>query len=168
MPETSFPSPFGAILLREQKDKLTDLLWTATLSISPEEHEETPFLRETARQLEAYFAGKLRRFSIPLAPHGTSFMLQVWEALLTIPYGRTASYKDIAEAAGTPEAVCAVGMACHRNPIAIMIPCHRIIGKNGKLVGYAGGLDTKRGLLEREGVLQARLPLYSHSMRNPS
>ena len=95
-------------------------------------------------------------------------MLQVWEALLTIPYGRTASYKDIAEAAGTPEAVCAVGMACHRNPIAIMIPCHRIIGKNGKLVGYAGGLDTKRGLLEREGVLQARLPLYSHSMRNPS
>jgi methylated-DNA-[protein]-cysteine S-methyltransferase len=101
-------------------------------------------------QLDEYFAGRRRTFDVPLAPGGTAFQQEVWAALRAIPYGRTASYGDIARQIGRPNAVRAVGLANGRNPIAIVVPCHRVIGANGKLVGYAGGLATKRVLLDLE------------------
>lgn len=111
---------------------------------------ETPLLKEAARQLKNYFAGELKKFSLPLAPEGTPFMKQVWAALCEIPYGKTASYRDIAEKIGRPKAARAVGLANNRNPIPIIIPCHRVIGADGSLVGYGGGLDIKKRLLELE------------------
>ena len=111
----------------------------------------TPLIREAFRQLEAYFRGDLKVFSLPLAPAGTPFQRRVWEVLLTIPYGETASYGDVAAAAGNVKAARAVGMANNRNPVAIVIPCHRVIGADGRLVGSGGGLELKRRLLELEG-----------------
>ena len=105
---------------------------------------------ETRRQLEEYFAGNRKAFSIPLHPVGTDFQLQVWKALLNIPYGATRSYKQIATSIGRPEAVRAVAGAIGANGISILIPCHRIIGSNRSLTGYAGGLEAKRMLLEIE------------------
>jgi methylated-DNA-[protein]-cysteine S-methyltransferase len=101
-------------------------------------------------QLKAYFAGKLREFDLPLAPQGTDFQQRVWLALLRIPYGATASYGDIARAVGEPGASRAVGAANGQNPVAIIIPCHRVIGANGTLTGYGGGLPNKKFLLELE------------------
>jgi methylated-DNA-[protein]-cysteine S-methyltransferase len=111
---------------------------------------ETSLIKEAFLQLEAYFAGRLYEFSLPLAPQGTEFMQSVWKALLAIPYGKTVSYKDIAVAIDNPRAVRAVGMANNKNPIPIFIPCHRVIGSNGKLVGYGGGLSIKEFLLNLE------------------
>lgn len=111
---------------------------------------ETTLIREAFLQLEAYFAGQLHEFSLPLAPQGTEFMQSVWKALLAIPYGETVSYKDIAVAIDNPKAVRAVGMANNKNPIPIFIPCHRVIGSDGKLVGYGGGLSIKEFLLDLE------------------
>jgi len=108
-----------------------------------------------AEQLTAYFAGDLRSFDLPLAPAGTAFQQQVWTALRSIPYGATASYREIAEAVGNPAATRAVGTANARNPLPIIVACHRVIGADGSLTGYAGGLDTKRYLLRLEGVLLA-------------
>lgn len=125
-------------------------LETARLQEFGPEREEPPVVKEAFRQLDLYLAGKLKEFALPLRPEGTVFMKKVWDALLEVPYGTTASYKDIAEAVGSPKAVRAVGMANARNPIAIFIPCHRIIGHGGKLVGYGGGLDLKKHLLELE------------------
>lgn len=101
-------------------------------------------------QLEEYLAGERKRFDLPLCPQGTAFQKKVWEALCTIPYGQTRSYADIAVQIGDPKACRAVGMANNRNPIAILVPCHRVIGKNGDLTGYAGGLEIKRRLLDLE------------------
>jgi len=111
---------------------------------------ETELIREALRQLDAYLAGDLKRFSLPLAPCGTEFMRKVWRALCDVPYGETASYKDIARAVLNPGAARAVGQANNKNPIPVFIPCHRIIGTNGKLVGYRGGLDVKKKLLDLE------------------
>jgi methylated-DNA-[protein]-cysteine S-methyltransferase len=116
-----------------------------------------PIAAEAARQLRAYFAGKLREFDLPLDMHGTDFQLRVWRELERIPYGETRSYSQIAAAIGTPQAVRAVGAANGANPIPIVVPCHRVIGAGGKLVGYGGGLPLKRRLLELEGALA--LPL---------
>ncbi|MBO0838982.1 MAG: methylated-DNA--[protein]-cysteine S-methyltransferase, partial [Actinobacteria bacterium] len=101
-------------------------------------------------QLDAYFAGELTEFSLPLAPAGTQFQRQVWAALQQIPYGQTWSYGQLAEKIGNPAAVRAVGLANGRNPIAVVIPCHRVIGADGSLTGYGGGLDRKRFLLDLE------------------
>jgi len=101
-------------------------------------------------QLTAYFEGRLKRFDLPLAPVGTAFQLSVWEALKAIPYGEVASYGEIARAIGNPKAVRAVGGANARNPIPIIIPCHRVIGSDGSLTGFGGGLETKRRLLDLE------------------
>jgi len=108
-------------------------------------------LRETARQLQAYFAGSCRRFDLPLDFAGTAFQRQVWTALLTIPFGETRSYSDIARQIGSPLAVRAVGAANGRNPISIIAPCHRVIGASGSLTGFAGGLAAKQYLLALEG-----------------
>ena len=104
----------------------------------------------TAAELAAYFAGARRVFTVPLDPAGTPFQRRVWEALRSIPYGKTASYGAIAAQIGNPRAARAVGMANHCNPIPILIPCHRVVGAGGELTGYAGGLEIKRRLLELE------------------
>ncbi|NLJ32011.1 MAG: methylated-DNA--[protein]-cysteine S-methyltransferase [Clostridiales bacterium] len=111
---------------------------------------ETPLLKEAARQLGEYFSGARTAFSLPLSLSGTDFQLSAWEALRAIPYGETRSYKQIAEQIGRPNACRAVGMANHRNPVMILVPCHRVIGTDGGLTGYAGGLDVKRYLLDLE------------------
>jgi len=113
----------------------------------------TPLLQEAARQLTEYFAGTRKEFALPLSIQGTEFQLADWKALQTIPYGETRSYGQIATQIGNPKASRAVGMANHKNPISIIIPCHRVIGHNGKLVGYGGGLDKKEKLLRLEGNL---------------
>ena len=115
--------------------------------------QETPLLLQAFAQLEEYLAGTRREFDLPLAPAGTPFQRRVWDALLRIPYGQTRSYRQIAEAVGSPRGFRAVGMANNRNPIAVFIPCHRVIGADGKMVGYGGGVDIKIALLQREGWL---------------
>lgn len=109
-----------------------------------------PLFQEIKQQLAAYFKGRLQQFDLPLAAVGTDFQRRVWKALTTIPYGRVVSYKSIAEAIGQPKAVRAVGGANARNPIPIIIPCHRVIGANGTLTGFGGGLETKSKLIELE------------------
>ena len=109
------------------------------------------------RELEEYFAGTRREFTFPLDLRGTDFQLACWNALLKIPYGETRSYADIARAVGRPQGFRAVGMANNRNPIAIVVPCHRVIASDGTLCGYGGGLDLKRRLLELEGALSGML-----------
>jgi len=120
--------------------------------------EESPAaMRLYVAELDEYFAGKRRQFSFPLDLRGTGFQLACWRALLDIPYGETRTYADQARAIGKPQAFRAVGMANNRNPIAIVVPCHRVIASNGTLCGYGGGLDVKRKLLELEGALTAAL-----------
>lgn len=121
----------------------------------PSDGEEclTPLLKKARQQLEEYFEGRRKTFDLPLAPKGTAFQQKVWQALQKISYGETKSYKDIAQMIDNPKACRAVGGANHRNPIMIVIPCHRVIGQNGALVGYAGGVDIKRKLLMLEGAL---------------
>ncbi len=114
--------------------------------------DASPLLDAAEAQLREYFAGARRTFDLPLAPHGTAFQQRVWTALRAIPYGETRTYGELAAAIGSPNASRAVGMANHRNPIPIIIPCHRVIGANGTLTGYAGGLEVKRKLLALEGI----------------
>lgn len=114
-------------------------------------------LRPYARELEEYFNGTRREFTFPLDLRGTEFQVSCWRALVEIPYGETRSYADIARAVGRPQGFRAVGMANNRNPIAIVVPCHRVIASDGTLCGYGGGLDVKRKLLELEGALSGML-----------
>jgi methylated-DNA-[protein]-cysteine S-methyltransferase len=114
---------------------------------------EDPVLSEAERQLREYFAGEREVFTVPLRPAGTPFQLSVWRALEEIPYGRTRTYSDIARAIGRPTATRAVGAANGQNPLPIFVPCHRVIGSNGSLTGFGGGLDVKLALLRLEGVL---------------
>ena len=109
-----------------------------------------------AVQLEEYLNGKRRHFDLPLRPQGTEFQRSVWNALLTIPYGETRSYKEIAQAVENPKAFRAVGMANNKNPISIFIPCHSVIGSSGSLVGYGGGLELKKRLLELESMVSGQ------------
>lgn len=111
---------------------------------------KTELMERTASELGEYFKGKRKHFDIPLSLHGTPFQKVVWDALCHIPYGETRSYKEIATAIGRPKASRAVGMANNKNPIPLLVPCHRVIGANGLLVGYAGGLDLKKKLLQLE------------------
>lgn len=143
------PSPAGLLTIAGQDGFLTHLLFGRA---EPEGYVEgtSGLLGMTAAQLEEYFAGDRKAFDIPLKPSGTDFQLRVWDALKDIPYGETRTYKDIALAVGCPKGYRAVGMANHSNPISIIVPCHRVIGHNGKLTGYGGGLETKELLLELE------------------
>jgi methylated-DNA-[protein]-cysteine S-methyltransferase len=147
-------------------------------AISAVERPEDPVLAAAARQLEDYFAGRRVTFELPLRPRGTAFQRAVWDALRAIPPGETRSYGEIARAVGKPAAVRAVGAANGRNPLAIVVPCHRVIGAGGTLTGYAGGLEAKRWLLEHEArvaggahrpdqrsVSTAPLPNVSHASR---
>jgi O-6-methylguanine DNA methyltransferase len=148
-------SPIGPILLAGNEKglkRLTFLKDKKRIETPADWIENKELFREAAKQLEAYFTGKLESFNLKLAPEGTNFQKSVWKALCKIPYGETRTYKEIAESVGKPKAYRAVGLANNRNPIAIIIPCHRVIGANGKLTGYASGLDIKEFLLELEKV----------------
>lgn len=142
-------SPVGELTLAQEAGALTHLLF-GRVEFAGARIEKTPLLGEAWGQLEEYFAGARREFTIPLAPKGTGFQMRVWEALRTIPYGETRSYAQVAALAGSPKAFRAAGMANHHNPISIIIPCHRVIGKDGSLTGYGGGLEVKKFLLDLE------------------
>lgn len=146
-------TPIGPLLLAGTDDELRLVGFSsgtkARAQDSEWEHSDAPFA-DARRQLTEYFAGTRRAFDLPLAPLTTPFQSQVLEALQAIPYGETRSYKDIAVAVGNPKAVRAVGTANGNNPIPIIIPCHRVIGSDGSLTGFGGGLDTKRFLLALE------------------
>lgn len=144
----------GSIGIAEEDGSITHL-WFATESPPVDaERCETPLLKEAFNQLRAYLTGERREFTLPLAPVGTAFMRRAWQELCRIPYGSTASYQQLAAAAGSPKGARAAGMVCNRNPLPIFIPCHRVIGADGKLTGYVGGLDLKEKLLalERSGL----------------
>jgi len=148
-------SPVGQLTLIASAHGLAAILWEdedpERVPLQPLERDDThPLLIETERQLTLYFAGRLETFSVPLDFTGTEFQKKVWTALTTIPFGETRSYRDIAEQIGNPKAVRAVGAANGRNPISIIAPCHRVIGANGKLTGFAGGLEAKALLLKLE------------------
>lgn len=144
-------SPIGPLTLTGTEEALTRLSFGGGQAGAD---SPSPALELAARELAEYFAGARREFTVPLAPEGTAFQLAVWSALREIPYGATASYRDIAVRLGRPGGAVAVGQANSRNPIPIIIPCHRIIGAGGQLVGYTGGLEIKRFLLR----LEERLP----------
>ncbi len=146
-----YQTEIGELLIAEKNDGITDVISFKDLSAPFRGiHLETPLLKKAALQMEEYLRGERKDFDVPLAPEGTSFQQQVWKALQDIPYGETRSYKDIAMAIGKPKAMRAVGMANHHNPISFIIPCHRVIGANGSLVGYGGGLELKKKLLDLE------------------
>lgn len=146
MKALSFATPIGDLTAYEKKGALTALRFG-----KGEEGEETPLLQECRRQLAEYFAGQRKTFSLPIHLEGTDFQKRVWQALRQIPYGETWSYQRLAQQVGRPGACRAVGMAIHHNPLPIILPCHRVIGKNGSLTGYAGGLEKKEFLLALEG-----------------
>lgn len=146
----SYPSPIGPLRLVGNGDGLTQLLIAGQPAPEGAVEGETPLLLRAAQELEEYFAGKRKTFTVPLLPRGTEFQQKVWAALRTIPYGQTVCYRDIAEMIGRPAALRAVGGANGRNPIPIIIPCHRVIAADGSLGGYSLGLDLKRKLLELE------------------
>lgn len=145
----SFSTPLGEMALGEEDGAVVRLFLpnAPTPRLMP---RETPLLAEGRRQLLEYLAGERRVFDLPLAPQGTPFQQRVWAALGDIPYGQTRSYRDIAFLMGCPRGFRAVGMACNRNPIPIIIPCHRVIGAGGALTGYAGGTQLKQALLNME------------------
>ena len=144
-----FDTPLGWMGLAEEDGAIIRLYLpnTPTPRVMP---RETPLLAEGRRQLMEYLAGERSAFDLPLRLQGTDFQRQVWEALRAIPYGETRSYGQLAAALGRPKAGRAVGMANHNNPIPILVPCHRVVGANGSLTGYAGGVDLKQRLLELE------------------
>lgn len=143
-------SPVGWLTLVEDDGALTELRFG--LPRSEETLQETPLLLEAKHQLEAYFAGQRKVFDLPLAPKVTAFQQQCWQALRRIPYGQTCTYAQQAAAIGNPKACRAVGTGNHANPIPIIIPCHRVIGADGRLTGYGGGMEIKRKLLLLEGI----------------
>lgn len=147
-----YQTEIGRIGIAEDFGSITNLYFEEDSVPTNMEICETEAIQEAFQQLHAYFAGELKVFSLSLDPHGTVFMKKVWNLLCQIPYGKTATYKEIAVNAGNPGAVRAVGLANNKNPIPIIIPCHRVIGSNGKLTGYRGGLDIKRKLLELEAA----------------
>lgn len=146
-------SPIGPILLAGDEEGLKYVNFIKgknKIEVPDSWQENKKFFRDISRQLEAYFAGKLESFDVKLAPEGTEFQKSVWKALCEIPYGETRTYGQIAKSVGKPKASRAVGLANNRNPMAIIVPCHRVIGANGKLTGYASGLDLKEFLLRLE------------------
>lgn len=142
----------GKIGIGEEDGSITDLCFGTCKETQNIRVYESDLLKKAALQLEEYLHGSRKEFDLPLAPKGTEFQKKDWQALRTIPYGKTATYGEIAKQIGCPKGARAVGLANNRNPISIIIPCHRVIGAGGKLVGYGGGLDIKKRLLQIEGA----------------
>lgn len=156
-------SPVGGLVLVARDNKLAAILWQedrpGRVRLGPmEEAENEPILLKTERQLREYFAGERQRFDLDLDFVGTDFQKSVWSTLLEIPFGTTRTYLEVAESLGSPRGARAVGAANGRNPIAIIAPCHRLIGSSGELAGFAGGLGAKKYLLDLEGVDGYRPP----------
>ena len=148
------PSPVGTLQLQCNDNGITAVSFQEGGSTTSDQH---PLLQECQQQLEKYFAGQLKEFSLPLQLNGTPFQTKVWTALQNIPYGRTISYMTLSKTLGDVKAIRAVGTANGRNTIAIIVPCHRVIGSNAKLTGYAGGLWRKQWLLEHEAKFHSGL-----------
>lgn len=159
----TYQSPLGEMLIISTADALVglhflgqkyfprvDARWKEDASIAP--------IRATIQQLDEYFAGRRNRFDVPLGPYGTSYQHAIWNVISTVPYGETITYGELARRAGHPRDARAAGAATGQNPIGIIVPCHRIIGANGKLTGYAGGLDKKRALLALETEHAGSMP----------
>lgn len=146
-----YPSAVGELIIIEKGGKITYVAPLSNKEVAFRGvQKESALIHQTFEELTQFFGGDRVEFDIPLDPQGTAFQKSVWKALLEIPYGKTCSYKEIAIAIGNPKAVRAVGMANNRNPISFIIPCHRVIGADGSLVGYGGGLELKKWLLDLE------------------
>jgi methylated-DNA-[protein]-cysteine S-methyltransferase len=157
-----FDTPLGTVLATAVAGFITsvnfvDAKYTPPVSADWKEDPEAPPLKACAEQLAQYFAGQRERFDLPLAPQGTEFQKRVWREIAALPFGKTITYAELAARAGSPGSARAAGAATGRNPIGIVVPCHRIVGADGSLTGYAGGLERKTRLLEIEGVLQGSL-----------
>ena len=146
-----FDTPLGSMALGEEEGAITRL-WLPGRPTPRMASRETALLGRGREELLEYLAGERRSFDLPLAPRGTPFQLRVWQALEDIPWGQTRTYRDVALAVDCPRGFRAVGMANHHNPIPIFIPCHRVVGADGSLTGYAGGLELKKALLGLEGL----------------
>ncbi len=149
MKHITLDTPIGRLLVGIEGSKVT------SIAITDENHPRSPipskeFEKQIAKELEEYFNGERREFSFPIKPKGSPFQMAVWKELQQIPYGSTATYGEIAARIGNPKASRAVGMACNRNPILVAVPCHRVVGGNGKLTGFAAGTDKKEFLLKLE------------------
>ncbi|MCA9371643.1 methylated-DNA--[protein]-cysteine S-methyltransferase [Candidatus Woesebacteria bacterium] len=146
-----YHSPLGWLRIESDQESLQSIKYCK--KGAKDKSHRSPIMQEKIqRELEEYFEGKRTVFSLALGPVGTPFQKKVWEYLLTIPYGQTRTYGQVARAIGRPKAARAVGMALNKNPIPIVVPCHRVVGSAGKLTGYAGGLDKKKWLLKHEGA----------------
>ncbi|MDR2756196.1 MAG: methylated-DNA--[protein]-cysteine S-methyltransferase [Planctomycetaceae bacterium] len=152
-----FETSIGRLGLVENGEAVTNIFFRSEKAPPNTKEHLTPLLRRAVRQIKEYLNGQRTVFDLPLKPEGTDFQLAVWKALQTIPYGETMSYRDIAEQIGNPKACRAVGMANHRNPITIIIPCHRVIGTDGSLTGYGGGLKLKQQLLNLEKLYKPKI-----------
>lgn len=151
--QTVIDSPIGPLTLQAMNGKLCGLHFGGEKS--PEDfvfEVDYGVIARTKTELEEYFAGKRKTFTVPVTVCGTNFQSRIWDQLRTIPYGETRTYSRLAADAGSPGGARAAGMACHSNPIGIIIPCHRVLSIGGKLTGFAGGLDVKRALLKLEGI----------------
>jgi len=147
-----YSSPVSTIRIMDNGSSIISLKFVDNHSNPPSDavKQETPLIKKASEQLTAYFSGRLTVFNLPVEVQGTDFQKRVWEVLCAIPYGETRTYKQIAHAVGCPKGARAVGMANNRNPVAIIIPCHRVIGADGSLTGYASGLPNKEKLLQLE------------------
>jgi methylated-DNA-[protein]-cysteine S-methyltransferase len=152
-----YSSPVGDLAIESKEEKITAVSFLKTFR---QEEFVTPVIEQCVRELEEYFFQGRKFFTIDLYPQGSPFQLRVWNELLAIPYGKTYSYEDLAIRLGDIKSIRAVGLANGQNPIAIIIPCHRVIGKNGNLVGYGGGLENKKWLLQHEGAFSEQLKLF--------
>ncbi len=146
----NYSTPIGNICIEDNGNAITAVTLDKNSSIVNNNEKESPLARLAFKQLDEYFKGERKKFDLPLCPKGTDFQKRVWKELLKIPYGEVCSYSDIAERIGSPKSCRAVGGANNKNPILIIVPCHRVIGKNGSLVGYGEGLDVKEFLLNLE------------------
>jgi methylated-DNA-[protein]-cysteine S-methyltransferase len=153
-----YSSPVGELLIESEDDQIVTVNFLKTSKAG--NGVSTPVIAQCISELDEYFFEGRKYFDVALKLRGTSFQEKVWNELLTIPYGKTASYLDIAQRTGDVNTIRAVGLANGQNPIAIIVPCHRVIGKNGDLIGYGGGLDKKEWLLNHEGAIQAQLKLF--------
>ncbi|NGP76041.1 methylated-DNA--[protein]-cysteine S-methyltransferase [Balneolaceae bacterium YR4-1] len=146
-------TPIGYLHLIATEDALVELSYVKHKTRQHPAKPSSGIIDKTVQQLSEYFNGERKEFSLPLAPEGTDFQMEVWKQLQEIPYGSTTTYSKLSQKMENPKAIRAIGRANGQNPIPIIIPCHRVIGANDKLVGYAGGIETKRWLLQHEGAL---------------
>lgn len=150
----SYDSPIGPITLSAKAGRLLGLKFgydhDTEYRYSYPSHPDEPVLDQACEELDAYFAGRLKRFTVPIALMGSPFQLKIWSILLRIPFGKTLSYRELSALIGKPDAARAVGAANAANPLALIVPCHRVVGKDGSMTGFNGGVETKRALLDHE------------------